>query len=114
MKIEACRFGEVTINGITYTRDVIVFPDEVQENWWRREGHSLVKEDLGRVFEARPRVFVLGCGQYGALRVPEETVQALADAGIRIVALKTPEACDELNRLFEQGAEAAGGLHLTC
>jgi hypothetical protein len=114
VKIDSCTFGKVVIEGKTYTRDVILFPDTVMEDWWRKDGHSLVKEDVPLVFERRPRLFVMGCGQYGTLKVPEETRHAFEEAGIELLDLDTPAACKELNRLFAEGADAAGGLHLTC
>lgn len=114
MRIEDVSFGNVTIEGEVYTKDVIVFKDCVRGNWWRREGHSLAREDLPEVFERRPQVFVMGCGQHGELKIPAGTRQAFEAAGILLSAMKTPEACEELNRLFEEGADAAGGLHLTC
>lgn len=114
MKIDDWSFGKITIDGNDYSRDVIVFPDEVRENWWRKEGHSLDGEDLGAVLERKPAVFVMGCGYTPALTVPNETRRLLAEAGIEVRELPTPEACKELNRLFAEGEDAAGGLHLTC
>jgi hypothetical protein len=114
MRIEDCRFGRVVIDGKPYTRDVILFPDRVIENWWRKEGHSLDVDDLPEVFDWKPAVFVMGCGQHGALTVPQATARALSEAGIELVTLSTPGACSELNRFFAEGADAAGGLHLTC
>jgi hypothetical protein len=114
VKIDSCTFGEVVIDGKAYTRDVILLPDRIIEDWWRREGHSLVPEDLPLVFERRPALFVMGCGQYRTLKVPEETRRAFQEAKIELMELDTPAACKELNRLFAEGADAAGGLHLTC
>jgi hypothetical protein len=36
----------VTVDGSEQTRDLIVLPDRVVTNWWRRDGHSLAMEDL--------------------------------------------------------------------
>ncbi|MBU0755727.1 MAG: hypothetical protein KJ645_11350 [Planctomycetes bacterium] len=114
MKIERCAFGRVIINGREYVKDVVVYPDRIQENWWRRNGHSLVEDDLPQVFARPPAVFVIGCGQQRALKVPEKTRQAFQGAGIELLEQDTPTACETLNRLFAEGADAAGGLHLTC
>lgn len=114
MKIEECLFGKVVIDGVPYTKDVIVSRGGIQENWWRKEGHSLVKEDLPRIFEEKPDIFIMGCGHSDCVTIPEETRRAFQDRGIRFEAMKTPQACEELNRLFDAGVDAAGGLHLTC
>ena len=61
---------------------------------------------------------VLGFGIVGVLGKiatnEEETRRAFREANIRLVELETPLACRELNRLFAEGANVAGGLHLTC
>ena len=40
MKIEAFTFGSITIEGKTYTGDVIVYPDRVDESWPREEEYN--------------------------------------------------------------------------
>jgi len=39
--IESYKFGEILIDGVTYTSDVIIYPDSVDFKWWRKEGHLL-------------------------------------------------------------------------
>lgn len=114
MKIESCTFGKVIIDGAAYTRDVIVFPDRIQKDWWRQEGHSLSVADLKTVFERKPACFIMGCGHSRVLKVPDATRQALAEAGIELIELDTKAACDELNQRFANNEDAACGLHLTC
>lgn len=114
MKIESPGFGSIVIDGRRYNRDVIVLHGEVRPDWWRKEGHGLYPEDISEVLAARPEVFVLGCGWYGALKVSPETRRAFEEAGIRLVCRPTPEACQELTRLLAEGVDAAGGFHLTC
>src|ERR687887_2322633 len=45
-RLEDYSFGRVTVDGSEQTRDLIVLPDRVVTNWWRRDGHSLAIEDL--------------------------------------------------------------------
>ena len=73
MKIEAGGFGSVIIDGVIYRKDVLILQEGVKENWWRKDGHSLVDEDLPQVFENPPNLFVMGCGYQGALKVPAKT-----------------------------------------
>lgn len=114
MKIESVSFGQVLIDGKKYTKDLVIFSGEIRENWWRKDGHSLVVEDLPEIFASPPAQFVVGCGQNNVLTVPEKTRRAFHDAGIDLIELDTPAACKKLNQLFAEGADAAGGLHLTC
>jgi len=106
-------FGRVTLEGRTYTADLIVLPDRVISHWWREEGHSLSVSDLAAVFEAAPEVLVVGTGARGMMDVPQATRDALAAAGIRLVAERTGAACETFNRLGAT-ARVAAALHLTC
>jgi len=40
-RIEAYRFGRISIDGRAYTGDLIICPDGIRTDWWRPEGHSL-------------------------------------------------------------------------
>lgn len=109
--IEDYSFGRIVIDGKTYTSDVIIFPDRVMDNWWRKEGHNLNIEDLVEVIEFGPKTLVVGTGSSGIMRVKDETREFLKSKGIEIIIKKTKEACDILNSL---GDDAAGAFHLTC
>ena len=60
MAIDDYAFGRITIDGQSYTSDVIVLADGVRDGWWRKEGHSLAIEDLDAVAAAAPAVLVVG------------------------------------------------------
>ena len=112
--IDDCAFGRVTIDGTTYTSDVIIYPDHVDASWWRQEGHRLQPEDLTEAFAAEPAVLVVGQGNPGLMRVPEATRQVVAERGIELVVCKTAEACERYNQLTTQGSNVVAALHLTC
>jgi hypothetical protein len=44
--IEACDFGRIIIHGITYTNDLVVLGERIEENWCRKEGHVLHTSDI--------------------------------------------------------------------
>ncbi len=111
--IDSYRFGRLVVNGQPYTKDVILLPDEVLSNWWRREGHALQPEDLEPVMQAKPQVLVVGQGSFGRMRVTPETRQALRAKGIELIAQSTEEACRSYNQLCTEQRVAAA-LHLTC
>ncbi len=111
--VESFRFGRIFIDGRQYRRDVIVFPDGVQENWVRGESHLLLVQDLGAVFERAPRTLVIGTGVFGSMKVAPETPHRLETEGIEGVVLPSAEACDEYNRRREQERTALA-IHLTC
>jgi hypothetical protein len=113
VKIDSYRFGQITIDGKAYHKDVIILPDRVVAGWWRKEGHTLHPEDLEAVLDAAPEVLVVGQGASGLMRVAPETEQALRTAGIELIALSTGQAVEAYNRLRGERAVAAA-LHLTC
>jgi len=114
MQIDHYRFGYIDIEDRGYDADVILFPDQVQERWWRREGHRLVQEDLGMAMAERPEMLIVGTGYYGRMQVPEQTLDSLRAAGIEVRSAKTGDAVDEFNQLQSEFARIVAALHLTC
>ena len=114
MKIETYDFGRITIDGQTYTSDVIILPQTVRGSWWRREGHRLHVDDLADVISARPDVLVVGTGYYGNMAVPAATKSCLEAQGIKVHTAKTAEAVKEFNELQKNIAHVVAALHLTC
>ncbi len=105
-------FGQVTIDGRREQRDVIVLPDRVVRDWWRRDGHGLVLDDLDDVLDDLPERLVVGTGAYGRLRPDAATLDALRTRGIAVEVLPTAEAVDRYSQLDPRRTAAA--LHLTC
>jgi hypothetical protein len=114
MQINSYRFGEVVIDGVSYTSDCIIIGGRVQANWWRKEGHSLSIDDLQTVIAAKPAVLVVGCGASGFMKVPEKTRQFLEQHNIRLEPLDTYKAVERFNELAVTGVNVAAALHLTC
>ena len=71
--IDSYEFGAAVIDGRRYSSDVIIYPDRVKDDWWRKEGHRLCIDDLGDVVENKPDVIVVGMGDPGLMRVLPET-----------------------------------------
>ena len=108
------RFGEIEIDGEVHRADVIVLPHGVHGGWWRREGHRLQPEDLAHVLDALPPLLVVGTGSHGRMVVDPRTEAMLAEHGIRIEAMPTPEAVAAYERRRAAGEPVAAALHLTC
>ena len=111
--IDSYDFGRIVINGKRYNSDLIVFPDNVRDDWWRKEGHRLHVEDLKDVLEAKPEVLVVGTGYSGLMTVPPETRNYVESEGIELIAQKTAVACKTFNRLVKS-RKVVAALHLTC
>jgi hypothetical protein len=111
-RVEDYRFGRLVVDGQEHTKDVIVLPDRVVGNWWRRDGHSLVIEDLDEVLDELPERLIVGCGAYGRLHPEPDALTALKQRGIEVEVLETEDAVRRYGELDERDTAAA--LHLTC
>jgi hypothetical protein len=100
------------VHGQEQTRDLIVLPDRVQTKWWRREGHSLVLEDLAEVLDELPGRLVVGVGAQGRLRPDPAVIAELERRGITVECLPTDAAVRRYGELDDRRTAAA--LHLTC
>lgn len=114
MMIETSSFGAITVAGIVYTKDLLLFPDRVVPGWWRREGHVLVIEDLEEVLAFNPEIVVVGTGVFGALKVSGEVFSALEGREIQVDVSRTGKAVGRFNELIDKGCRVAGAFHLTC
>ncbi len=113
MKIEHYSFGKITINGKTYTSDVIIYPGRVDSSWWRKEGHYLQVVDLTDVINAKPEVLIIGTGYSGVMVVPKETISHLESKGIEVHVARSEKAVEMFNKLQKEKIVIAA-LHLTC
>ena len=111
-RIEDYSFGRVVVDGREETRDVIVLPDRVVRNWWRRDGHGLVLEDLEEVLDELPARLLIGTGAYGRLTPDSAILAELSERGVAVEALATEEAVRRYKAL--NPAETAAALHVTC
>ena len=111
-RISEYSFGHIVVDGEEHSRDVILLPDRVVGEWWRREGHSLVPEDLDDVMDELPERLIVGCGAHGRLEPHPSVLEALRDRGVEVEAMPTGEAVERYGQLDPQRTAAA--LHLTC
>jgi hypothetical protein len=111
--IDSYEFGVIVINGRRYSSDVIIYPDRVKNDWWRKEGHQLCIDDLEDVTEEKPEVIVVGKGDPGLMRVLPETEEYIKSKGIQLIIQSTQEACKAYNQL-SSSKKVIALLHLTC
>ena len=113
-EIESYSFGRIQINGKIFTADLIITPEKIIADWWRKSGHSLCMEDLKDVMDAPPDVLIVGCGAHGVLKVPADTLSELERRGIEVITETTGKAVGTYTRLRGGKQRVAAGLHLTC
>jgi len=105
--------GQVHGAGEGVGKDILLSAQGVSA-WHEREGHSLKPRMIRRALEMQPEVLIIGNGVNGALKVGKKAHKAAEEAGVRLVVLKTPDACREYNRLFREGKKVVLLAHGTC
>jgi len=101
------------IDNRIYNRDLIILPDRIIDNWWRKNGHVLEIDDLKDVLDASPEILVIGTGAFGRMKVPANVLKSIESLGINVVTSKTSGAVALFNEL-RQKQPTAGAFHLTC
>ena len=111
--IDTYSFGNIMIDGKTYTSDIIIYPNRINGSWWRKVGHELGVDDLEDVLDQKPDVIVVGMGDPGLMQVLPETEKSIKSRGIKLIVQPTKEACQTYNRLASS-QKVIALLHLTC
>ena len=112
-KIDSYHFGQIVINGRKYTSDVIIFPDRVQGDWWRDEGHELNLKDVADIMDENPEILLVGTGASDLMKVLPEVEREAEARNIQLIVQPTGEACEIYNQLSPTQRVVAA-LHLTC
>jgi hypothetical protein len=113
MHIDHYSFGNITIDGKSYSSDVIIFPDHVESSWWRLEGHLLQPADLKDIIAVNVSILIVGTGYHGVMNVPVKTLEYLRSKGIETYIEKTRNAVEHYNKI-SSGKPVIAALHLTC
>ena len=111
--IEEYSFGTIKVNNQIFTSDVIIYPDLIDDKWWRKSGHVLHKNDIINIVKSKPDVLIVGTGSDGLMEVPKRTIKYVESHGIELIVEKTRKACDIYNNLY-QNKKIIAALHLTC
>jgi len=114
MKIESYSFGLIKIEGQEFKSDLIIYPDRVDDKWWRKEGHLLQMEDLTDIFALKPEVLIVGQGLPGLMQVDQKVEEYCRDHNIELFSLPTTEAAEKYNELAKKKPLVVAAFHLTC
>lgn len=114
MKIESYSFGLIKIDGREFRSDLIIYPDHVDDKWWRKEGHLLQMEDLKDIVALRPEILIVGQGQPGLMKVGQKVEEYCRGKGIRLLVMPTEKAVEEYNHSSGKEVKIIACFHLTC
>ena len=112
--IDAYSFGNMTIDGKSYRKDIIIYPDNaILCPWWRNSGHRLEIADIKTLIDMQPDLIIAGTGSPGLMAPAKGLRDILQEKGIEFVGLPTGEAI----KLYNERARThrtGGCFHLTC
>jgi hypothetical protein len=113
MIIDDYRFGAMTVNGREYQQDLIILPDKIIPNWWRKEGHFLQLADLQKYITDLPELLIIGTGKFGMMRVDPKLLDWLKKQDIQYRIDKTGKAVRNYNDNTDK-TKLVAAFHLTC
>ena len=111
--IDSYSFGEITVDGVQYRSDLIIYPNRVDDAWWRLEGHRLQLDDLRDVPGETVDLVIIGTGAYGMVVVEPEVRKLFREREVPLQVDKTEKACLAYNCSC-LGKRVIALLHLTC
>ncbi len=94
-------------------KDIFLSPEGVSA-WHERKGHKLKRSMVKRALALKPEVLIIGNGVEGALEIGKKARKEIEDAGVKLVVLRTPEACRVYNQLYRLGKRVILLAHGTC
>jgi len=113
-KIEIYLFGKIKLNNQIYKEDLIIFPNNILDDWKPKDSHFLTLNDLKEVFDSKPKILIIGTGYFGFVKLSEEVREHCKHSKIELTELKNEEAVEKYNSLCEKEPNLALAIHLTC
>ena len=68
-------------------------------------------EEIKLILKGKPKILVIGTGQWGRLRVTDDALKLAARRKVKVIQLRTPEAIKRFNELH---GKKAALVHVTC
>jgi hypothetical protein len=112
--VDQYKFGEIIVSGHSFHNDIIILPDIVYSDWWRREGHNLCREDLAQLLGKPLDLLIIGTGFNDRMKVPTELIKELESFGISVIVKDSNNAVELYNRRLQEKKNLALAIHLTC
>jgi len=111
--IERYAFGNIIINGHSYTSDLIIFPHRISSSWWRKDGHNCSLQDLKEAIDFKPDALVIGTGAEGTMKVDPDVVRFFEHNNMILIEQPTDAAVNIFNKFNIDSIRVVAALHLT-
>jgi hypothetical protein len=117
MHIDAYEFGQITIDGVAYDRDVVVDHGRIRR---RKKGPSKARKgEFGHTpltaseeIPWKGKRLWIGTGAHGKLPVAEDVREEARRRGVELMTKPTPELVKLINTSLPKGTNLI--LHVTC
>ncbi|HLA41072.1 MAG TPA: MTH938/NDUFAF3 family protein [Candidatus Glassbacteria bacterium] len=117
-EINGTSFGSITIEGLNYEHDVVIRLDGKVKKRKKKlskvvygTSHVVSQAEAEKFYEKGCEKVIVGCGQYGALRLSEEALKFLESRKCKVEIARTPAAIEAWN---SARGKAVGLFHVTC
>ena len=111
--IERYSFGNIIINGHSYTSDLIIFPHRISASWWRKDGHNCSLRDLQEAIDFKPNALIIGTGARGTMKVDPEVFRFFEhNNNMILIEQPTDGAVNIFNKFNIDSIRVVAALHL--
>lgn len=111
--IERYSFGNIIINGHSYTSDLIIFPHRISASWWRKDGHNCSLRDLQEAIDFKPNAIIIGTGARGTMKVDPEVFRFFEhNNNMILIEQPTDGAVKIFNKFNIDSIQVVAALHL--
>jgi len=117
-EIDGTDFGSITIEGKRYEHDVVIrLNGKVKKRKKKLSkavhgtSHVVSAAEIEKIYEKGCEKLVVGCGQYGALRLSTEADEFLKHRKCAVEIHRTPASIKAWN---ESAGKTIGLFHVTC
>jgi hypothetical protein len=114
MIVKRLSFGSISIDGITYIKDLIIDNGKIKKRkkteskkYWERFGHTPLSKEENIPWNCMR--LIIGSGHSSSLPVMDEVYNIAAQKGVELMVISTPEAIKHINDPHTNFI-----LHLTC
>jgi hypothetical protein len=112
--IDSYYFGNIVIDGKSYSYDVWVSLDGKVNSWWRSSSHVIEKKDLEGALKEKPEIVVIGTGESGVAEVYPDALEFLKKKKVEFFIEPTGKAVQIYNQFKKENKKVVGLFHLTC
>lgn len=107
--IQRYQIGEITVGGTSFSRSVVITPDQIFEDWQPQPDVELSIRDFQYLSELEADLILLGTGLKQIFPKPELT-QCILESSKALEVMDTPAACRTYNILASEQRNVAAAL----